>query len=137
MPDLGDVGAIQDALESQLETLDGLNAHNMMPGSIVTPAGMVQLVGIEYADSFDGVSQYHFTVVLAVRAINLDARRANLNEYMNPRGERSIQQVLEADPTLGGISQYVVVQRVHDVGVIDIGGSSYWGGVFDVDVTAV
>lgn len=136
MTDLGDVGALQDALEGRLETLDGLHAHGIFPGSINTPAGMVRLAGIEYADSFDGLCQYHFEVVLAVRASNINARTVNLNEYMNPRGERSIQVVLESDPTLGGISEMVVVQRVHDVGIIDIGGAGYWGGIFDVDVTA-
>lgn len=137
MTDLGDVTALQNAIEDRLELIDQLNAHGIVPGNIITPAAMVRLVSIDYGDSFDGISQYRFEIVLAVRAVNVEARSVNLNEYLNTRGDRSIQIFVEGDATLGGISETVIVQRAHDIGMIDIAGASYWGAIFDVDVAAV
>jgi len=131
------VGQLRDALRDALErNIPGLAAHDLWPGQISPPAALVRPVGILYSQAFDTLSILNFEVVLAVRQSSLRASQDALDLYVSPAGEQSIQQAVESDQSLGGLSEIVNVLRMHSYGDIAIGNVAYLGAIFDVEIHA-
>jgi hypothetical protein len=131
------VGQIRKAIQTALEQIDGLSAYATWPGNVVPPAAMVRPMTIEYAEAFDSLTVFTFEIVVLVRYANLRAGQDALDEYVSPFGARSIQQAVENDQSLGGLTDIVNCARMHDYGEIALGKTPYLGAMFDVIIHAV
>lgn len=125
---------VRQALQMALEQIDGLRAHDIWPSTIVPPAAMVRPTSIDYAESFDQATTFHFEVVLAVRYANVRGAQSELDGYLDADGLTSVATAIEADQTLSGTSDLVNVLRAHSYGDLMVSGTGYLGVVFDVDV---
>lgn len=130
------ISQLRLALQAALEQIDDLPAHDIWPGQVTPPAALVRPTSISYAEAFDGLTQYFFEVVLVVRNTNLRSGQEQLDEYVSPSGDRSVQTAVELDQTLGGISDIVNVARAHDYGELFVGEAKYLGVIFDVEIWA-
>lgn len=127
---------VRDGLRDAIERISDLSADRTWPGQINPPAALIRVTGIDYAEAFDGLNIFHVEIVLAVRFADLASSHDELDEYVDPAGDRSISTAAEADQSMGGISEIVNVLRMHDYGDLLIGEAKYLGAIFDVDVYA-
>lgn len=127
---------VRDGLVARLQLIPELAAERTWPGQINPPTAIVRITGIDYAESFDQMNLYHAEIVLAVRVAQLATGFEDLDLYVDPTGERAISFIVEGDQALGGVAEIVNVLRMHDYGDLMLGGATYLGAIFDVDIYA-
>lgn len=127
---------VRDGLKAAIERIADLPAERTWPGQVNPPVALIRVIGIDYAESFDSMSVFHCEVTVVVRFADLESGHDDLDEYVDPHGERSIAANVELDQTLGGRAEIVNVLRMHDFGDLKIADAVYLGAIFDVDVYA-
>ncbi len=126
---------IQTALRT-IATFDPGQVHATRVATITPPATIVEPAPgefYEYDTSSDSHDVHLVILVLVSRADDASAW-TELDPYVHPTGAQSISAAIEADPTLGGIVDDCDVRAAMDYGDYDIGGISYFGCQFALDV---
>jgi hypothetical protein len=126
-----------DALAARLDSI-GLRASAESPGGINPPAAIVGVPPIpEYRAAFGRgtvfIRSWPITVLTSSKVDRVGQR--TLAEYASWTGAKSVPAVLEADPTLGGLIDDLVVQSFRPLGLEEVGTLQYFGGVFSVDMS--
>lgn len=114
------------ALRTALASVPGLRVFDHVPDLFSTPCGFVLPATVEYWGAFSGgdvVQQYTVTVVVG-RSAERAAQEA-LYGYMSYDGTSSVRQALEADRTLGGVCQTLIVERADNIRMLLQGEQSY------------
>lgn len=128
---------LMDALEVRLKTVSGLRVTSESPGAVNPPAAFVGVPPVpEYRAAFGRGSVYLRDwplVVLTSSKLDRIGQRA-LAEYASWAGAKSIPLALEADKTLGGLVDDLVVQSFRPLGLDEVGVLQYFGGEFRVDM---
>lgn len=123
--------AIGDGLKAALEAVDGLErVYTWMPDSVAPPCVVVGFPErVEYQGTFGavGMTTWLFPITLyASRADALNGQRI-LAAWLDASGPASVRAALEADPTLGGACDTVLIQPAADFGAYDVAGTPYLG----------
>lgn len=131
------IGELREGLRARLDTISGLRAYRRMPAKPEPPAAAVLPRTGEYEESFDGAVTHRFHIWLYVQGADIDRGQAAIDEYLDPAGARSIKQVIEADPTLGGLecSAKVVGYEAY-AQLVDVAGTQLLGTTVQVEVLA-
>lgn len=136
------ITALRAAIQVRLDTIDGLRATAEWPDQVNAPAAFPLLPeenAIEYHQAFGGTkAAIRFEVWLLAFPIDKSLKRGQekLDTYLNVSDSLSIKAALEADQTLGGISDYILCQRAFHYGAIEANGLYYAGVKFEVEVCA-
>jgi hypothetical protein len=130
------VAQILEGLRVRLDTIAGLHAHAEQPDVILTPAAWPSLVGIEYDDTLDATDLLKFEVNVAAAPAQggLAKGYAATYLYLASSGAKSLKAALEADVTLGGLVDTLVVADSAAVGAYQAAGLAYIGGKLTVNV---
>lgn len=132
-----DIPAIFAGLAAAASTVDGLGCHAFAPDSIAEPAFFPAEVDIAYNRTMRDGS--HGTVItcrlLVSRADDLSGYAA-VGGYLSSSGATSVRAAIEADPTLGGTVDWVVVLTGRMPGLIEHAGTAYIGAELMVEVDA-
>ena len=131
----GELGSIRDGLGACLEAVEGLRVVDHPPGdwrefplavigSAVRNAGSVCLAG----HSFEG----EVIVAVFVDGVNPEEAYADLEQFMEPLGERSVEAAIDRDPTLGGSADYAALVRIDSVGSRTLGNSRCFAADFAI-----
>ena len=128
------VSAVRDALQVRLATISGLNAYDVWPDSIQTPAACVLPARGNYHDTFDGRSAFNFDIMVVVQAADLKWAQDALDGYLDFSGSSSIAAAIEGDKTLGGSAEGALITGWRDYGDILINGVGYFGAILDCEV---
>jgi hypothetical protein len=102
-----------------------------MPG-----AAVVYRTGQRHT-SFDKRGTVHFDIIAAVQVGQWEQAQAQLDEYLDIDGPRSIQVALEADESLGGASEGLIVGDSEYAIDIDLNATDYLAGRVPVEVWVV
>ena len=130
------ISDIREGLRVRLATISGLRTYAEVPDAIVVPCA---IVGIPSEIKFDitlnrSNDQALFPVrVMVGKATDKQAQK-NLDVYLQGSGTSSIKTVIEADSSLGGAANTLMVERVLGIGVYNINGVDYLGADFQVRV---
>ncbi|MET8147622.1 hypothetical protein ACIBSW_06815 [Actinoplanes sp. NPDC049668] len=117
-----------------------LNAHGFARDEIDPPTFEVGEVEIGDDETFDddfgsALESPQYTCRLYVsRASDGDLAHPLLRRFLRPSGPGSVKAALEADRTLGGLVDALVVAKRFGYGVYDVGGVDYLGARFTVRV---
>lgn len=137
---MASVTAVRAALRNRLATVTNLNAYARVPGTIVVPAALVipgdPVVVYDSAMS-RGVDDLHFVVRVLVQYADPETAEDALDAYLAGAGPSSIKTVLEADPHLGGVADFVEVPSVGGYGAYSYNDQRYLGVDFAVAVSVV
>lgn len=131
------VPQIMIGIEKRLATIPSLNTADHAPGNPIAPAAFPLVPAFNYRDTMRrGSYTLRFRVAVLV-ANQLDRVGQHLlAEYASQTGDKSIRAALEADKTLGGIVDDLVVDDFDPTGLDDVGLAGYVGGIFNVRVLA-
>lgn len=124
---------VMDELATQLDTITGLRTHAFPPdGATAPPVAFPGYPEFDFDGTYvRGMDQWTMPVYVVVGMPNDRAARERIGPFISGSGSSSIKQVLEAG-TYAAFDSLRVMSGV--VEVIDIAGTSYLAGVFQVDV---
>ena len=108
--------AVAQALQTKLATISGLRTFAYQPEQLNTPLAYPALNQVMYHRSMGlGDVQMDWTIHVIVGRYTDRTAHANLDAYLSATGASSIRAALEADATLGGVVQAVVVSSAADI----------------------
>lgn len=135
---------IMDGIEARLDTIPGLRASDINPGSVnVSGNASAAIVGVP------PVTNYHatfgsgrmtlddITVTVLVSSAHDRTGQKRLAGFANPTGTTSVKAAIEADKTLGGVVDDCVVVSFRPLGLEEVGVIGYFGGVFTLRAIAI
>ena len=120
------VSQISAALKAAVGTITTIRVYDYQPDQINPPLAIIGLNQVAYHRAFgggDAVHQYLVTVV-----VNRPSERtgqAALDGFSSYDGATSIRAAIEADPTLGGVVDAVIVERAENVQYMTLGDTTY------------
>jgi len=128
---------VMTALETLLDTIDGLRVAAYLPGQVTPPQASVGVPAINaYRGPFQRDLQLAPTITVLTSAASDRVGQLLLADYANPTGATSIIAAIETDPTLGGIVNSTYVESFTPLGLQDVAAIGYFGGVFQLLVVA-
>lgn len=126
---------VTDGLAAAIKAETNLRVEaNVPPKVAAVPLGYIERATIEYLldQSEDGMSAT-LTLTVIVGAADYARDRKTLDGYLSSTGEKSIYQAVHRSD-LGNTCDYALVRGVEDIGLIELGGNSYVGCRFVIEV---
>lgn len=135
---MASLSAIRDGLKTNLETIPGLRAYDILPDKVSPPfAAVVPATPALTREAMArGVMMYRFRILLGVSRATDRAAQDALDDYLATSGATSVWVALESDKTLNEQASDVHVVECSDYGVLEFAGQGYLGAEFEVEVIA-
>jgi hypothetical protein len=120
------VTQVAGALKTSLQSISGLRVFSYQPEQLNPPVAFPVLSQVDYHRAFKGGNvimqwQIHVTV-----GRYTDSRaHALLDDFLSYDGAKSIRAALEADKTLGGLVQSLVLTSGADITTISENGAEF------------
>lgn len=134
---MASVVALRDGLKTRLATISGLRPYDTIPGTVNSPAAVVELESINYDSTMArGADDFQFVIRLVIGTAVDRVGQDKLDGYLAGSGSLSVKTAVEADQTLGGIAHIAVVTGVRQYGLIEYAGVTYVGAELVVEVCA-
>lgn len=126
-----------DGLQAALTAITGLRVFDHVPDNWATPCTFVVPDTIEYWNAFSGGDAIHnWTCTVVVGRQSDRSSQRQLFEYMSYSGAKSVRAAIEADRTLGGVVQTLIVNRAENVRMVTQGDQYYLAVDFTVQIHA-
>lgn len=130
------VSQVKTGLATRLSTITGLRAFNYQPDQLNPPIAFANLDSINYHRTMGplALTEMQFTVsVIVARATERPAEHA-LDAYTSATGTSSVKAAIEADRTLGGVVDDLIVESATGIQTISANDGDYLGIEFLVRV---
>jgi hypothetical protein len=109
---------IREGVATALGTIPGLQASARILTNPTLPVAYVVPGEIQYHASMgSGHSDWNLLIEVQVGTVSDIGAQDNLDAFISESGEKSIKAAIEADPTLGGLAQDLIVQGTSDYGL--------------------
>lgn len=158
---MASLGTLRDELQTRLQTINGLNAHDVWPDDISSPAAIVtpaspavaevanrsvpgmrasELIGaspaVEYERTVAGPdTSYRFDIhLLVAKGTDGAAAQNTLDAYVSDTGASSVPAAILGDTTLNGAADDLRVVRCRFYGARTVGSTAYYGAILEVEV---
>ncbi len=120
------ISAVAEGLKTRLATISGLRCYDYQPEQTNPPFAFVNLNNITYHAAFQGgMQEMEWTVTVVVgRWVDRQAN-ARLDEYAAYSGAKSVRAAIEADKTLGGVCDTLVVQSSASISSLEAGDADF------------
>lgn len=120
------VSQVSTGIKNRLATISGLRAFDYQPDMVNPPVAFPVLNSIEYHRAFGGGDVVmSYTVTVMVGRVSDRTAFSALDGYLSYSGASSIRAALEADTTLGGVTQTLVVSQAANIRNINIGDQDF------------
>jgi hypothetical protein len=108
---------LREGLATRLGTIPGLQASAVVLTNPSLPTAYVFPGEINYHRTMTGHTDWNLVIELQVATVSDIGSQKKLDAYLDDEGASSIRQVVEADPTLGGVADDTTVMGVRDYGM--------------------
>jgi hypothetical protein len=117
---------IKTGLANALATIPGLRSYAQQPDNLNAPFAWPMLESITYNGAMRGGLVTHIFVVSVVvgRSAERTAQTA-LDGYLSYEGATSVRAALEADRSLGGVVQNLLVESASNISTMDGNDATY------------
>lgn len=117
---------VGQGLKTRLETISGLRVFDYQPDNIFPPIAFPALTSIEYHKAMGGgmrIFTYNITTVTG----RVDERTGQdeLDAFASYDGAKSVRAALEADKTLGGVVDTLIVTSSASVNALSQGDNQF------------
>ena len=132
------VTAIREAIATQLQLITALNVYSKIADSVMVPAVYVGQPEVVNYDQTFRASNFRFQIPVKVVTGNVQEDQAQelLDTFVSYEGANSVPLAIGLDFSLGGSVQSSRVVEARNYGVYEIGGVSYLGVEFLIEVIA-
>jgi len=112
------LSAIRDGIKTQLDTIAGLQVHDVIPDSVnAFPAAVVRPFSGEYDPEFGSPGPiYSFIITILVTRQDAPSAQDKLDPYLDAAGASSVRAAIEADTTLSASCDTCRVTRFGEYG---------------------
>jgi hypothetical protein len=133
---MADYGTIKTALATQLNTSTAVDiVYDNPPDVVITPSAIIvpDSLAVEYGDAMQrGLIRMNFNVMFMVQRFDYDSNISRLDPLIY--GTHSVDELLSADPTLGGTVSFARAVRCVSIGRVAYGDDVYLGAEFEIEV---
>lgn len=128
---------VADGIKTALATVTGLRTFSYQPEQVNPPIAFPILNSVDYHMAFGGgdVTQDWTIMVIVGRYLDRVAH-ANLDAYLNYAGATSIRAAIEADKTLGGVCQTLVLESAANINSLAVAEADFLSIEFQLTVHA-
>lgn len=132
------ISQVKDGLKARIETISGLRAFDYQPDQVNPPFAFPTLDTITYHQTgmASGGVVMNFTITLIVNRASERTAQDQLDQYMSFSGAQSLRAAIEADRTLGGVCDDLIVTNAENLTNIDANDTLYLTVDFKVTVYA-
>jgi hypothetical protein len=132
------ISQVKDGLKTAINTVSGLRAFDYQPDQVNPPFAWPTLDTITYHQTGmnNGGVVMNFTVTLVVNRAAERVAQDQLDQYMSWDGAKSLRAAIEADRTLGGVCDDLIVTNAENLTNIDANDTLYLAVDFKVTVYA-
>lgn len=118
---------IEQGLMNALKNISGLRCYRYQPDAILDPPiAYPSLNTIEYHKAMHGgMRTYAYTVTVIMGRVNDDVSQGNLDMMASYDGPTSVRAALEADRTLGGLVDTLIVSSSANVSMLSQGDNNF------------
>lgn len=130
------IAEIREGLRVRLATIAGLNAYAYWPASPECPAAIVRPNSHDYHQTSGDSERMELQVTVLGGPVGqgIETAQAKLDAYLARTGALSVKAAIEAEPTLGGKADDLIVSGWRDYGGLVVSGIEYIGAKLDVTV---
>ena len=129
------ISQINQAIAARLATIDGLRAYDYAPDAYYPPLAFPSITSLDYHRAMaGGMVIYGITVRVVVGRVNERIGQDALDRYGSYGGAESVRSALEADLTLGGVVDTLIVQSSASVSSATIGEQDFLSLDFQLQV---
>jgi hypothetical protein len=131
------IGDIATGLKQALATVSGLRTYAYQPEQLSPPVAYPELTGVTYHRAFQGgdvVSNWNIGIVVG-RYTDRTAHSL-LDSYLSFSGAQSIRAAIEADKTLGGKVQTLILSQGARITALSVADAEYLQIEFTCEVHA-
>jgi hypothetical protein len=132
------ISQVKDGLKTAINTVSGLRAFDYQPDQVNPPFAWPTLDTITYHQTGmnNGGVVMNFTITLVVNRAAERVAQDQLDQYMSWDGAKSLRAAIEADRTLGGVCDDLIVTNAENLTNIDANDTLYLAVDFKVTVYA-
>ena len=106
------ISQIAQAFATQLATINGLRTYAYQPEQLNPPVAFPTLTGVTYHKAFQGGDiESEWTINVVVGRYTDRTAHATLDLFLSYNGSQSIRATIEADRTLGGLVQTLLLSN--------------------------
>ena len=132
------ISQVKEGLKNAINSVAGLRAFDYQPDQVNPPFAWPTLDTITYHQTgmAAGGVVMNLTVTLVVNRASERAAQEQLDDYMSWDGKKSLRKAIEADRTLGGVCDDLIVTNAENLTNIDANDTLYLAVDFKVTVYA-
>ena len=132
------ISQVKECLKNAINSVAGLRAFDYQPDQVNPPFAWPTLDTITYHQTgmAAGGVVMNFTVTLVVNRASERTAQEQLDDYMSWDGKKSLRKAIEADRTLGGVCDDLIVTNAENLTNIDANDTLYLAVDFKVTVYA-
>ena len=132
------VSQVKDGLKARIETISGLRAFDYQPDQVNPPFAWPTLDEVRFHQTgmASGGVVMDFTITVVLTRPSERVAQDKMDQYMAWSGPQSIRAALEADRTLGGVCDDLIVNSAGNFTNIDANDTLYLTVDFKVTVYA-
>lgn len=129
------VSQVATGLANRLATISGLRVTTYQPEQLNPPFAFPQINSVDYHRAFGGGDVVmNWTVHVVVGRWVDRTAYSLLDEFLSYSGTKSVRAAIEADPTLGGVCQTLIVRSGADITSLDANGAEFLQIQFQLEV---
>lgn len=127
-----------DGIVEALDTITDLRPFDHVPDNFEPPAALVAVASVPdyHGAGQGGLPTYEVRATIVVANLDNGSAFTTMNSYLAYAGSLSVRAAIESDTTLGGRVSTCVVDRVENIGAIELGPVRYLAGDWIVTVYA-
>lgn len=129
------VSQVAAGLANRLATISGLRVTTYQPEQLNPPFAYPQINSVDYHRAFAGGDVVmNWTIHVVVGRWVDRVSHSLLDDFLSYSGTKSIRAAIEADQTLGGVCQTLIVRSGADITSLDANGAEFLQIQFQVEV---
>ena len=120
------IGDVNKGLRDRLATVPGLRVFDYQPDAIFPPVAYPSLTSIDYHKAMGGGMQtYNYTITVITGRTDDRSASDEMDAFASYDGARSIRAAIEADLTLGGVIDTLIMSSSASVSSLTQGDSNF------------
>jgi hypothetical protein len=128
------ISQVKAGLATRLATITGLRTYAYQPDQLNAPMAYSNLDSITYHRTFGGMTEQVYTVTVIVARATERTAEASVDEYTAYSGTRSVRAAIEADSTLAGVVDDLIVESATGIQSVSANDAEYLSVDFVVRV---
>ena len=125
---------VKTGLAARLATITGLRTYAYQPDQLNAPMAYSNLNSITYHRTFGGMTEQEYTVTVIVARATERTAEASVDGYTAYDGTTSVRAAIEADRTLGGVVDDLIVESATGIQSVSANDTEYLSVDFVVRV---